>query len=144
MNMGERLRQILEDRKLRQADLVEMVDGLDSKSLSAIIKRDSRFSEYALGISKALNLSLEFLIFGEDDPSAEMRNDGNNLPATANDTTQQNISADELCELVRIFCHSGPVARERILKAARFATDPNDADRIQPSSDNQRKRSNLA
>lgn len=65
MNLGGRISQRLDELGWKQVDLVDRVPGLDAATLSALIKRDSRRSNWATQIAAALNVSVEYLLTGE-------------------------------------------------------------------------------
>ncbi len=140
MNMGERLRRILEERKLRQTDLLEMVPDLDSKSLSAIIKRDSRFSEYALGIAKALEIPLEYLIFGVGNPTLKSSSGDVTNKAISQEKPPGFLSPEEISELVSLYAASSDRGRAFILETARSSVAELGIDSSGSPAQNQRKR----
>lgn len=112
MNMGARIKQLLEARGWKQIDLLDRVPDLDAKSLSALIGRDSRFSEYALGIAKAFGVSLDYLIFGVEGKAAEQ-------PATSPASA---IETEEVVELLSLYGACDESGRRFILDAARART----------------------
>ena len=108
MNMGARIKELLEARGWKQIDLLERVPELDARSLSALISRDSRFSECAFGIAKAFGVSLDYLIFGIEDEAA------NNGSVNAHDLT-----ASDVCELLTTYAALDEAGRSFVLEAAR-------------------------
>lgn len=119
MNMGARIKELLEQRGWKQIDLLERVPELDSKSLSAIIKRDSRFSECALGIAKAFGVTLDYLIFGVDDQAAS-------APASSQ-AAIKDMTGDELIELLTLYGACDQAGRSFIRDAARARLKHTDA-----------------
>lgn len=111
MNMGARIKELLKARGWKQSDLLERVPDLDAKSLSAVINRDSRFSEYALGIAKGLGVSLDYLIFGVEDHATV-------VPAPSADPVL-GITTDEVVELLRLYGACDQAGRNFIRDAAR-------------------------
>lgn len=106
--MGARIKELLQQRGWRQIDLLERVPEMDAGALSALITRDSRFSEHAYGIAKAFDVSLDYLIFGIDDRAA------NNSTASAHDLT-----ATDVCELLTAYAALDEAGRSFVLDAAR-------------------------
>jgi len=108
MNMGARIKQLLEDRGWKQIDLLDRVPEMDSKALSALITRNSRFSEHADKIAKAFGVSLDYLIFGIEDKAA------NNASVSKHDLT-----ASEVCELLTLYATLDDDGRTFVLDAIR-------------------------
>lgn len=113
MNMGARIKGLLTERGWKQADLLERVPEMDAGALSAIIKRDSRFSEYALGISRAFGVSLDFLIFGIEERPASAA-----APAVEAGGGSL-LNAEEVCELLTLYGACDEAGRSFIRDAAR-------------------------
>lgn len=64
MNLGKRIEAALNDRGMQQLDLVAKVPGLSQQSLSNLITRDSKTSEFAIRIADALGVSVRWLLDG--------------------------------------------------------------------------------
>lgn len=64
MNMGTRIAQVLAEKNWQQVDLLAKVPDLEPATLSAIIKRDSKWSDYAPEIAAALGVHLIWLLRG--------------------------------------------------------------------------------
>lgn len=111
MNMGARIKGLLAERGWKQADLLERVPEMDAGALSAIINRDSRFSEYALGISKAFGVSLDYLIFGIEDQPAK-------TVTQVTDSTAP-LNTDDVCELLTLYGACDEAGRAFVRDAAR-------------------------
>lgn len=65
MNLGGRIKSVLEEKGLKPVDLCSMVPDMGIGTLSATINRDSERSAYAPEIAKALGLHLHWLVTGE-------------------------------------------------------------------------------
>ena len=64
MNMGKRIAARLAELNWRQADLLRLVPDLDPKTLSALIQRNSKRSEFAGQIAEALRVNIRWLLDG--------------------------------------------------------------------------------
>lgn len=64
MNMGHRIALRLKELNWKQADLLDKVPELSPGTLSAMIKRDSKRSEFTSQIAKALRCSVDWLATG--------------------------------------------------------------------------------
>jgi SOS-response transcriptional repressor LexA len=64
MNMGKRIAARLNELGWKQVDLLRAVPDLDSKTLSALIIRDSKRSEFAGQIADALSVNVRWLLDG--------------------------------------------------------------------------------
>jgi SOS-response transcriptional repressor LexA len=64
MNMGKRIAARLAELGWKQVDLLRAVPALDSKTLSALINRDSKRSEFAGQIADALRVNMRWLLDG--------------------------------------------------------------------------------
>ncbi len=62
--MGKRIADRLAELNWKQVDLLRAVPDLDSKTLSALIKRDSKRSEFAGQIAEALRVNIRWLLDG--------------------------------------------------------------------------------
>lgn len=109
MNMGARIKELLQERGWKQIDLLERVPEMEAGSLSALINRDSRFSEHALGIANAFGVSLNYLLFGSDRHTS--------------DSSQRDVGSDlnaqDVCELLALYGACDPAGREFIKATAR-------------------------
>ena len=65
MNMGSRIRERLNELGWKQRHLLERVHGLEVGTLSALIARDSKRSEWSERIAEALNVRHAWLTRGE-------------------------------------------------------------------------------
>ncbi len=110
MRMGARIEQILKDRGMSQADLLKKIPDMEPGTLSALIVRKSRFSENALAIARALGVSLEYLIFGEESDESQA------APKDA-------LSASDVAELVTLFAACDQRGRQSILETCRAQAD---------------------
>lgn len=114
MNMGKRIKLLLEERGWKQSELCERVPDMEPKVLSALIKRDSRFSEYALGIARAFGVPLDYLIFGASQPG-QASNDVIVAPLGK----ASKVTTDEVCDLVQLYGSCDQSGRATILNVAR-------------------------
>lgn len=64
MNLGKRIAQRLKELGWQRNDLIDRVPGLSAQTLSALILRDSKRSEFDVGIAKALGVQLSWLNSG--------------------------------------------------------------------------------
>lgn len=64
MNMGKRVFNRLQELDWSQAALCSLVPEMDTATLNAMIKRDSKKSKFALEISNALGVNVQWLIDG--------------------------------------------------------------------------------
>lgn len=64
MNLGRRIDKCLEELGWRQVDLLARVPDLEPATLSALIKRDSKWSDHAIAIAEALGVHLHWLLSG--------------------------------------------------------------------------------
>lgn len=69
MNLGRRIELLLEQKGWLQRDLLDRVPDLEAATLSALIRRDSKRSDAAPEIARALGVSLEYLLGRTDDPA---------------------------------------------------------------------------
>lgn len=122
MNMGARIKALLQERGWKQSQLLERVPEMDAKALSALIKRDSRFSEYALGIAQALGVSLDYLIFGVG-----------TQPESTQSSLPHNLNAADVCELLALYGACDEAGRDFVKAAARTRIE------IAKASSNKRK-----
>lgn len=73
MNLGGRIRQRLDELGWERSRLIELVPDLTPANLSALIRRDSKRSEFDEQIAKALGVSLLWLVYGyEEKPAANL------------------------------------------------------------------------
>lgn len=70
MGMGKRIQDTLETMKKSQAWLVEAA-GVDTGTLSALIRRDSSRSQFSAQIATALGVDHNWLQTGEGQPRPE-------------------------------------------------------------------------
>ena len=71
MNLGGRVKQQRNLRDWGQQQLADKVGGLSQQALGLLESRDSKTSEFAVGLADALNVSLRWLLTGAgraDDP----------------------------------------------------------------------------
>lgn len=66
MNIGGRIKKRLEELGWERARLIELVPDLTPANLSALIRRDSKRSEFDEQIAKALGVSLLWLVYGHE------------------------------------------------------------------------------
>ncbi|HMB84227.1 MAG TPA: helix-turn-helix transcriptional regulator [Terriglobales bacterium] len=108
-SIGDRIKEIREERKLTQDQLAEK-SGVSKGFLSDIenSKRNPS-SEYVLKIANALGASLDYLLRGEE-PPAGLRNEPVIIPsALAEAAGQLNLSYAETIELLE--AHRSVIAR---------------------------------
>jgi len=67
MNLGSRIKKRLEQLGWERSRLIELVPDLTPANLSALIRRDSKRSEFDEEIAKALGVSLLWLVYGHDE-----------------------------------------------------------------------------
>ncbi len=108
MNMGARIKELLRQKDWRQIDLLEKVPSMEAGALSAMINRDSRFSEHAFEIAKAFGVSLDFLIFGINETTANRRT-----------ISTSHLNATDTCELLTTYAALDEAGRSFVLEAAR-------------------------
>ncbi len=65
MNLGGRVKQERETRGWSQPQLASRISGLSQQALAALESRDSKTSEFAVGLADALGVSLRWLISGD-------------------------------------------------------------------------------
>lgn len=126
MRMGARIKQILDRRGLSQAELVGKVAELEPGTLSALIVRDSRFSEHAQEIAKALNVSLDYLLFGTESDQIEPNKTGE-------------VSAQDITELIQLFAACDQAGRESILTLCRVQSAESNINNGNPADKRQRR-----
>jgi len=76
MNFGENLRDALELSNLRQVDLARKT-GINIKSIENYIKNDSKTipsADKAVKIARALGVTVEDLVYGQDNGKSEATN----------------------------------------------------------------------
>lgn len=66
MTLGQRIQDRLKELGKNQAWLCTKVAGLEIGTLNALVVRKSKNSKFALQIAKELNVSLEWLVTGQD------------------------------------------------------------------------------
>lgn len=66
MNMGGRIEQRLKELGWKQVDLLARVPELDAGTLSDLIRRDSKRSEFAARIASAMGVTLLWLLDGKE------------------------------------------------------------------------------
>jgi len=72
MNIGHRIVQRLQERQWERKDLLDAVPDLTPQALSNLIRRDSKRSEWDEAIASALDVSVLWLVYGQNnDPVAE-------------------------------------------------------------------------
>jgi transcriptional regulator with XRE-family HTH domain len=64
MSMGARIKEAMDAAGLQQQDVCAKVPGLSQQSLSNLVKRDSKTSEFAIQIADALGVSVRWLLDG--------------------------------------------------------------------------------
>lgn len=69
MNLGKRVESARLAKSLTQVQLSGMVEGLSQQALDRLEKRDSRRSQFAPGLAKALGVSLHELLTGKPEPA---------------------------------------------------------------------------
>lgn len=72
MNMGGRIEQRLKELGWRQVELLSRVPELSTGTLSALIARDSKRSEFAARIADALGVTLVWLLDGKEPKEIQM------------------------------------------------------------------------
>lgn len=65
MNMGKRIEQCLDELGWKQVQLLDKVPDLSPSALSALIKRDSKWSDFAEEIAEALGVEFRWLLTGK-------------------------------------------------------------------------------
>lgn len=66
MALGKRIEEVLQRRGWSRADLMEKLPSLTPQALSNLIRRDSKRSEWDEAIADALDVSVMWLVYGQD------------------------------------------------------------------------------
>lgn len=120
MALGKRIQQRLTDLGWERKDLLAKVPGLSPASLSNLITRDSRRSEFDVLIAGALGISVLELVYGETTPyppqdnvvplqASEPRGAIVELIAIAETMSERGII--ELIGAARVFAQQHPKAK---------------------------------